>query len=270
MTSCFFPDALFILQVSDCHILAQSGDKLLGLDTEYYFRAVLEQAHQQYPKGFDYILASGDLAQDPTPSSYQRVYQALANYQTPTVCLAGNHDDWSMMQQCLNQGEVSCQRQILWKHWQLICLNSQKINDPGGYLPEEELQFLAQCLSEQPQRHALIAMHHHCTPSYSEWLDTMQITNHAELFNCLNKYSQIKVITTGHIHQQLDTEYADIRILGVPSTCFQFKPLSAHFALDNIAPGYRVLMLYPDGHIDTQIHRLPEIMSNLQLNSKGY
>jgi Icc protein len=258
-----------ILQISDLHVLPHSSDKLLGVATEYYFKQALQHAFEQYGQ-FDLILVSGDLAQDPCLASYQRIYNTLSTYQTKTVCLAGNHDDWPLMQKVLNKNNISCQRQVLFENWQLINLNSQKLTDPGGLLLKTELDFLGECLAAEPDRHAIIAVHHHCTPSYSTWLDTMLITNSRELFDCLNTYPQVKVITTGHIHQSLEAQKQGLIILGVPSTCFQFKPKCKDFTLDNIAPGYRVLQLYPNGQIETQVQRLPVALAELHTDSAGY
>ena len=129
-----------ILQISDLHVLPYSGDKLLGVATEHYFKQALQHAFEQYGQ-FDLILVSGDLAQDPCLWSYQRIYNTLASYQTKTVCLAGNHDDWPLMQQVFNRNAISCDKQVLFEDWQLINLNSQKLTDPGGFLVEKELVF---------------------------------------------------------------------------------------------------------------------------------
>lgn len=258
-----------ILQISDLHVLPHSSDKLLGVVTEYYFKQALQHAFGQYGQ-FDLILVSGDLAQDPCLASYQRIYETLLRYQTKTFCLAGNHDDWPLMQKVLNKNAISCDRQVLFADWQLINLNSQKLTDPGGFLLQPELDFLVESLAAQPDRHAIIAVHHHCTPSYSTWLDTMLITNSRDFFTCLKDYPQVKVITTGHIHQTLEAQKQDIMILGVPSTCFQFKPRCKDFTLDNIAPGYRVLQLYPDGRVETQVHRLDVALVELHTDSAGY
>ena len=258
-----------ILQISDLHVLPHSNDKLLGVATEHYFKQALQQAFNQYKK-FDLILVSGDLAQDPCPASYNRIFEILTDYQTPTVCLAGNHDDWPLMQQVLNKKPISCDRQVLFDDWQLVNLNSQKLTDPGGFLEQTELDFLAECLESQPNRYTIIAVHHHCTLSNSQWLDTMVISNSPEFFKCLSLYSRVKVITTGHIHQLLESQEQGIKILGVPSTCFQFKPNCRDFTLDSIAPGYRVLRLCPDGQIETQIHRLPVALAELHTESEGY
>jgi Icc protein len=258
-----------ILQISDLHILPKSGETLLGIDTEYYFQQVLKAAHQHYGQ-FDLILITGDLAQDPCVDSYQRIYKQLANYQTHTVCLPGNHDDYSLMTTILNQGLMNCDKQTLLKNWQLICLNSQKLHCEGGLLAKQELDFLAKSLQYNQKPYVMIAVHHHCIPCGSEWLDNMIIENSTELFNCLAPYPEVKLIITGHIHQAIETEHQGITILSTPATCFQFKADCQNFTLDPITSGYRVIQLSNQGQLTTHVHRLAGVQAELENCCEGY
>ncbi len=258
-----------ILHISDLHILPEPNDKMLGIRTEYYFNLILETAFQTQAS-YDLILVSGDLAQDPCTASYQRIATALKRYDTPCIFLPGNHDDWPLMQKLFNSGKMSCNKHHLFQHWQMICLNSQKLTDPKGLLELHELDFLTHSLKAQPNKHAMIAVHHHCTPSNSKWLDTMLIENHQAFFDRLRPFPQVKLIVNGHIHQVIETQIQGIDILTVPATCFQFKPNCKNFALDNIAPGYRVINLNPDGQIDSYVKRLDIDQSELHNNSEGY
>jgi Icc protein len=186
------------------------------------------------------------------------------------VCLPGNHDDFELMQQILNTDSISCRKQTLLGDWQIICLNSQIIGSAGGRLAEDELVLLKQCLNDHPNHHTLIAVHHHCLPTQSAWMDTMTIENHDAFLAIIEQHPQVKAITTGHIHQLMDANIGAVRVLGTPSTCFQFKPKSAKFGMDNTAPGYRTLQLYADGRIESEITRLSKPLSGLQNNTKGY
>jgi Icc protein len=184
--------------------------------------------------------------------------------------LPGNHDDFDLMQRVLNTAIVSCRRQTLLENWQIICLNSQIIGSAGGRLAKDEILLLKQCLSEYPNHHTLIAVHHHCLPTESAWMDTMTIENHQEFLLIVEQHPQVKAITTGHIHQLMDTTVASIRVLGTPSTCFQFAPKSEKFGIDSNTPGYRVIHLYADGRIESDITRLSEPLAGLQTNTRGY
>lgn len=260
---------LSILQITDMHILHSPGETLVGIDTEYYFHAILDLAFSAHDY-FDLVLVTGDLAQSPSQASYQRILNRLEAYHTPCVCLPGNHDDFELMQQILNTDSISCRKQTLLGDWQIICLNSQIIGSAGGRLADDELLLLKQCLSEYPDHHTLIAVHHHCLPTQSAWMDTMTIENHQDFLAIIEQYPQVKAITTGHIHQLMDSNIGSVRVLGTPSTCFQFKPKSAKFGMDNTAPGYRVLQLYPSGRIESDIARLSKPLSGLQTDTKGY
>jgi 3',5'-cyclic-AMP phosphodiesterase len=258
-----------ILQVTDPHILATPEATLLGVNTAHYFNAVLECAFSSKRK-FDLCLLTGDLAQDPCLASYKHILNKLETYDIPWICLPGNHDDFDMMQAVFCTERVNCRKQIVLENWQIVNLNSQIPGSAGGYLSDQELAFLEECLCENSELNTLIAVHHHCLPTQSLWMDTMMIKNAEEFFDLIKPYPNVKTIINGHIHQVMDVPVDSVRILTTPSTCFQFKPLSERFSLDNTSPGYRWINLYADGSMDSDIVRLPEPLKGLQTNPKGY
>ncbi|MEQ1635846.1 MAG: 3',5'-cyclic-AMP phosphodiesterase [Methylococcales bacterium] len=260
---------LAVLQITDTHFLAEAHQEMLGINTEKYFVQVLEQAFSD-GQAYDVVILSGDLAQDPCPESYQRLQRYLAKIPAPVLCLPGNHDDFKLMRTLLNVGNISCDKQRLFKHWQIICLNSQIPEQPGGYLAENELGLLKQALDAYPGHHALVAVHHHCVPTNSVWMDTMLINNSVDFLSLLHNYPQVKAVITGHIHQDLAQQVKQVQIFGTPSTCFQFTPNSRNFSIDKTAPGYRKLLLYPDGSLTSSVSRLPVSLNELKLDGRGY
>ncbi len=262
-------ECLSILQLSDTHILASPGATLLGIDTAYYFRAVLAQAFAGQ-QSYDLIMLTGDIAQDPVAESYQYVLKQISGYGIPCICLPGNHDDYRLMQEILDTDLVSCRKQAFLKNWQIICLNSQIIGEEGGYLAAEELLFLEECLSRHPDQHAMIAVHHHSLATESVWMDTMMISNSDEFLAVAHRHPQVKAIINGHIHQEMDRQTPTLRVLSTPSTCFQFKPKSVEFALDDTSPAYRHLQLYADGRVASTVIRLNEALAGLETSTQGY
>lgn len=258
-----------ILQITDLHIPQNPGTTLAGINTEYFFHAILKQAFASHPH-FDLVLLTGDLAQDPCEESYQRVMSALEAYKTPCIGLPGNHDSFELMNELFTSSIISCNRQFTFENWQIICLNSVIPFSDKGHLSEDELSHLKQYLDNYPDHHALIAVHHHCIKTKSTWMDTMMIDNSDELLLLIKQYDQVKAITFGHIHQALDVSLDSIRFLGTPSTCFQFKPGCRTFTLDNLSPGYRVLRLYDDGRLESEMFRLSESLTGLQTDFHGY
>ncbi len=260
---------LKILQITDPHILPKSSDSMLGINTEYYFQETLKYAQVQHGP-FDLILLTGDLAQTPCPDSYQRIYRVLSGYQTPCMCLPGNHDDLDMMRQYLNAGTVSCRKLQILNGWKIIGLNSQKPHSAIGELAMDELSFLEQALRSQPELPALIAVHHHCLASGSIWLDAMQIQNSAEFLALLNQFPQVKAVTCGHVHQAISAQVNQIMLFATPASCFQFTPNSHEFSIDDASPGYRTFDLLEGGHLKSACHRLPVKLSGLDRSAVEY
>lgn len=251
-------ESINILQITDLHIQAESGQKMSGVDTEYSFGQILEHAFAQSAL-IDLILVTGDLAQHPGKSSYQRILSGLEKYQTRTLCLPGNHDNFELMQQFINTEQVNCDKHLSLKNWHIINLNSKKIDSQGGYLAPDELEYLNSKLSQHSGQNTMIAIHHPPFATGSKWMDTMIIENKDTLFSILEKHPQVKVIICGHIHQELDVKKGGLTIFGTPSTCFQFKPNSISYEVDNTAPGYRLLKLHSNGEIKSEVHRVPLI-----------
>ncbi|MCK9608953.1 MAG: 3',5'-cyclic-AMP phosphodiesterase [Methylomonas sp.] len=260
---------LNVLQLTDLHVTPHSGELMLGIDTEAYFQQTLKHAVDRHGP-FDLILLTGDLAQDPCADTYQRIYRHLSRYDTRCLCLPGNHDDFSLMQTQLNTGKISCDKQLVLGNWSILMLNSQRINSHIGVLDDDELDFLEQTLQSHINLPTLIAVHHHCIRSGSPWMDTMQIQNSAAFLALIQKYSQVKAVTCGHVHQAFSKQEAQIALFATPASCFQFTPHSSEFSIDETPPGYRIFQLYDDGQLQSEIFRLPITMTDLDRNAHEY
>ncbi|MGD0960938.1 MAG: 3',5'-cyclic-AMP phosphodiesterase [Methylomonas sp.] len=260
---------LKILQITDLHIQPGSTETLMGIDTEASLKNVLNHAFRTHVS-FDQILVTGDLAQNPSPASYQRLYGILQNFRTPIMCLPGNHDDFALMQNSLQRGYITCEQYLELQNWRVIALQTQKPDSPDGEIADEQLHYLTERLDAEPEQPVLLAMHHHCLGSGCAWLDTMQISNSAALLECINRYRQIKIVCYGHIHQEREAFINGVGFFSTPATCFQFQPLSQAFKIADQAPGYRVFELYPDGDFKTACYWLPEPAPGLTLDGHGY
>ncbi len=245
-----------LLQITDTHLFAQAEGQLLGIRTAESFGAVLAaiQAQQQ---PFDLVLATGDLSQDFTVASYQRFVEMVRPLSRPLFWLPGNHDDGPLMRRVMPDFGISDARQLLLPNWQILLLDTQVYSVPHGWLKPDQMSFLERCLSSEPDRYTLICLHHNTFPVGSTWLDQHDLKNAPDLLGLLAHYHNVRVVLCGHVHQETDVEHNGVRFISSPSTCIQFEPLSRDFGLDSKGPGWRYLQLHADGHIETQVHRLP-------------
>ena len=65
-------DSVLLVQLTDSHLFAEAGGKLLGMDTGESLQRVVDLVIDEHPS-VDLILATGDLSQDGSLASYQPV-----------------------------------------------------------------------------------------------------------------------------------------------------------------------------------------------------
>jgi Icc protein len=241
---------------------------LLGLETQNSLEHVLSSVQSENDH-FDFFLVSGDLSQDGSLSSYQRLQESLAPFNMPSFWFPGNHDKMSNMK-AVCQDTEHLESIIRSPHWQLVLLNSQVEGAVFGNLADDQFELLERALTERPDLHTLISLHHHPIPIDSSWMDKIGVKNGEKLMEMARKYPKVKCILWGHVHQESDRMVDGIRMLSSPSTCVQFTPKSIDFSIDMLAPGYRRFQLNHDGSIETEISRVEGIEFEVDLSVKGY
>jgi Icc protein len=258
-----------ILQISDMHLFASTDEQLVGVNTEQSFLSVLDLAFEHsWPP--DFIFLTGDLSQDASIESYERLISHLSKLSIPCYVLPGNHDVPNKLTDIFSKEPVAYQPFLHHQQWLFAFLDSETPNEEGGTLDEGAVEQLKEQITLHPDKHVLISLHHQLQPVGSEWLDTMAVANPSSLNSIIEAFPNVRGIIHGHVHQAYIGDIAGKPIYAVPSTCFQFKPLSKEFAIDNIAPGYRWLRLKANGDIQTDIVRLDKTPDNLEENSAGY
>ena len=259
---------LNILHLTDCHLTKNESGELLGMNTRDSLDAVLNEVNKTDVSP-DYVLATGDLAQDASPEAYQYFRTKMQRFSCPISWFPGNHDDRDVMREVVGSG-AELNKVFRIGRWQFILLDSMVSGKVHGFLAENELQVLEMALSERPDLHSIVCLHHHPVDIDSAWLDNIGLHNRDDFFNVVDRFDNVKAILWGHIHQQLDSSRAGVELMATPSTCIQFLPKSNDFAVDTISPGYRWLKLLPNGDIETDVVRTTDFEFTLDLKSNGY
>lgn len=261
-------NAIRVVQLSDCHLFESDKGKLLGLDTEFSLGKVLDLIQKEQPNP-DLILATGDLSQDGSSESYKRFHRHMSQFSAPVYWLPGNHDIMSKMgdHQALDFMSPCV---IPQGNWRIILLDSTILGKVPGYMSEKELIFLDEALAATKGQHVMVCLHHQPVPVGCKWLDQQIIGNADALFKVLDKYSHVRVMIWGHIHQVFESERKGVKLMSVPSTCVQFLPKSEDFAVGDTSPGYRWIDLHPDGNIETGVSRVTGVTFEVDYTIKGY
>jgi Icc protein len=240
-----------LVQVTDTHLFGDPQGSLRGVPTLPALRATLAAARDDIAHS-DAILVTGDLVQD-DPGGYAPFRREFAGLGKPVLCLPGNHDDVPAMRKALTGEPFQLDGVFDRDAWRVLQLDSTILHRTGGALSADSLQQLDRDLGAAADRHVLVCLHHHPVSMRSRWLDTIGLANSDAFFEVLKRHFNVRGVLFGHVHQALDIVVDGMRVLGTPSTCQQFRPLSPGFATDDAPPAFRKLRLHADGRIDTEI-----------------
>lgn len=237
-----------LIQFSDCHLGQDDQFKLAGINTARSLNSVLSALKSDLPN-CDLLTVSGDIAADGQCQAYE-LFASLLPATQPLAWLPGNHDDFPVMQRSL---PWSFRRVVELDGWVAIFLVSAVPGKVAGKLDERELAELEQLLGVYSQYHVALFVHHPPARVNCRWLDKQRIGNEQALAALLSRFTNVRAIFCGHVHQSYSTDWEGVPVYTVPSTCFQFASGSDEFELCDQGPGYRWIHLYGDGRIDTGV-----------------
>jgi len=258
-----------ILQLTDTHLYADPEGRLLGQNTRQTLELVLDLATGTRD-GSDLILLTGDLVHDESAEGYDYLQRRLTALDTPCYCLPGNHDKAQVMSRVLDDCAVRIATAIRCGAWNLVFLDSTVPGEAGGHVSTDQLARLETALTARPGDPSLVCLHHQPVPVGSAWIDTMALDNPDDFFRILDHHPQVRGVLWGHVHQEFSGVRKEVKLMGSPSTCIQFLPGSAEFAMDSLTPGFRRLELHPDGRIDTSVERVAHYPDPVRLTTSGY
>lgn len=258
-----------ILQISDTHLFADDEGVLLGCNTQQSFNDVLALVEEEKLEP-DLILLTGDLSQDGSIHSYEKIAMAMEQFNCPIHWIPGNHDVFSTMRNVFAASQLNDEKIIDVDNWCIVLLNSLDLGHVPGLLTPQELDHLRQSLAATNAANKIVCLHHHPIAIGSAWLDNLGLVNHEDFFTIIDDDPQIKLVLHGHIHQEFKGYRKGVCYLSAPSTGIQFAPKKDDFGLDPKPPGFHYLTLNEDGGFESQVFRIASSQSSIDFNAAGY
>lgn len=260
-----------ILQITDLHLSSHVPAAVDETSSEvaicqYSFEAIIKQALSE-DRRCDLIIVTGDLVNKVQTEIYDHIFKVLQATGIPFACIAGNHDvtDENDSELPFFQRELIARpadRRLLNRHvietdhWQLLLIDSSMTGKVEGEVALSDIDWLCKQL-ETCAKPALIALHHHVIAVDSDWIDQHMVENADIFWQRLATFEHLKVIISGHTHQEQVRHRHGVTVYSTPSTCYQFKPFEDDFAYDKSAlPGYRWLQLANNGEVASWVERL--------------
>jgi Icc protein len=242
-----------LLQFTDSHLYGDPTQTLRGIATHPALVATLARARADILRARA-LLMTGDIVQD-DPAGYAHFRDLFAALDKPVYCIPGNHDDVAALSAALSAPPFQVCGHADFDDWRVVMLDSSVPGMAQGRIAPSTMQGLETALAgaRDAGRYAMVCLHHHPVAMDSRWLDSVALTNADEFFTVLDRYDCVRAVLWCHVHQAFDGQRKGVRLLGTPSTCAQFRPHSATFAIDVQPPAYRRLSLHPDGSVDSEV-----------------
>ncbi len=247
-----------IVQVTDTHLYRDTAGVFAGISTWETFRAVLGQIERQHGD-FDYLILTGDLAQDEEFDTYMMLREALGDWLERCRIIPGNHDNPANLRKAFpelfSQDAGPLTFALPAGDWKIIGLDSHLPGETKGRVGANQLQWLKDQLRMDPSTRILLFVHHPPIAINVDWLDKIGLDGAADLVNLIKTSPQIKVICAGHVHQEFAGRIGAAAVYTTPSTSVQFGARTEK-SFDARAAGYRIFRLGDGYH--TEVHRLSD------------
>ena len=239
---------LRIIQISDCHVSADPDALYRGQSADANLQKVLHLVRQWNPA---LVLLTGDVSEDGSQESYERISGLLAQTGMPVLALPGNHDDVEVMGRYFRSGPWDGPHVTEVENWQLILLDSTEPGRISGCFSASSLEQIHASLHGKGRRHTLVALHHQPVPVGAPWIDRYMLESPARFFEVIDQSPRVRCICWGHVHHDFQVQRKGVTLLGAPSTVANSIPGTQSFTLDPAGPACRWLELSARGEVNT-------------------
>lgn len=228
-----------VLQVSDCHLSADPGAEYRGGSADRNLQRLTPAVRAFDP---DRLVLTGDLSEDASTESYQRVAEWALQFDCPVAWLPGNHDDRAVMAPLFSGYGFCAGPRVEVNDWQLVLLDSARVDDPGGTLDEARLAALDDALDTIRTG---VFVHHQPIPVGAAWIDRVALRSPERLWRRLAARNAVEFVAFGHVHQRFRATEQGIECLACPSTAANSLAGRARFTPGETTPMARWFVLGP-------------------------
>jgi 3',5'-cyclic AMP phosphodiesterase CpdA len=183
---------------------------------------------------------SGDLTNDGDPQVFSSLAGQLSALPMPLLPIPGNHDnrDWLRAALPLPDGAMEgfVQYRVPCGDVDVICLDTLIPGESGGELCPQRMAWLEKALAQDPDRPALVFMHH---PPFSLGIgvmDQIRCANGDALLDLLAGSSKVLHLCCGHVHRPTSGTARSVPFTTLRAVSFQAPPPWPTWGWDSFAP----------------------------------
>jgi 3',5'-cyclic-AMP phosphodiesterase len=201
-----------IAQISDLHIKPPGKLAYGRVDTAKALERCIAAVNAFSPAP-DFVVISGDLADEPSVEEYDHLKRLLAPLKLPFAAIPGNHDSRTMMRSAFPDAAYALpsgplNQKIAVGELDLLLLDSSVPDKPHGELDAPTLRWLDDVLATSSDRPALLFLHHPPFVAGIWHMDRQNLHNAADLAAIVQRHPRVRHIATGHVHRATLTMFA--------------------------------------------------------------
>ncbi len=254
-----------ILQISDTHLVPHEvfvkGRLNPSAALENLVARICALREQLGP--IDAVLHSGDISDDGSLKSYQRLEEILAPLKLPVFAIPGNHDARENMRSAFShQGYLPATGKLHWQKrlasFDMIGIDTLVEGSGGGLVDAEAFSFIEAMLTEAGDRPVLLAIHHPPFACGIKFMDKIGLEGADALANLLQKYNNEIRVVCGHIHNTMIATVGGKVALSGPSSC-------SAFAFDTRADAFVGFVVREDGFM---LHRWQDGFKSVRIDAR--
>ncbi len=222
-----------VIHISDTHIGPTRSHDIRGANAHDRATAMIK-AIKALPFTPDFVVHTGDVANDPDSGAYQVAAEIMAELPVPVYFATGNHDDVSMMLTALDFGPLEM---LLPESENKLCYRIENSNfdfivvdgkvppseGPHGFIDQRQFDAVLEAVSGN--RPTAIFLHYPLTPIGSAWIDEHLLVRNGKVFQeaLAGKVGDhLRGIFSGHLHRGIKLYRNGILQSGVSSPACEF------------------------------------------------
>lgn len=236
-----------IIQLTDTHLFSDDSLTIFTVKSNAKFKEVLDRVIlEDYDA--DMIFLTGDISQDETSESYEKIARLLSKLNIPIYWIPGNHDDCAQAEMVFHKTKnFNRKAHLSTPHWHFIFLNTKIENRDDGHLSPSELNALRRELAASPtNKRTAVVMHHHPEMVGTPLIDHYILQNRQAFWDIVTG-SSVELIICGHVHGNYQFMHNGIMIESSPATCLQWEKGVKELVIDNKI-GYKAYQFDHDGY----------------------
>ena len=240
-----------LIQITDCHIKKNNDDLIYGVNPRERLTEIIKYIKINQ-KEFDFILLTGDISDDGSIESYKFVADLFISLSKEIYFINGNHDCKNNMLSVFSNYDLFHHLQdFQYKSWIFIGVDSSVKAKDYGFISDIELNKLNISLikSEKSNNNVAVVTHHHPVSVHTPLIDDCLIKNGPDFIKAIENHNVVKLIITGHVHNDYSINIEKIKLETGPATCVQFIAggSNENTDIDKIKYGYKIYNLEENG-----------------------